>query len=147
MYQKWQSWCMVLEISSATDRTFCHFELFFALWPLPPRKSKFRNNEKQSWRYYHFTLEYHKWKSYDAWFLRYGVQQTEFFLILDHFLHFYPSTPPPSLTTQRIKILKTWKKTPRDFIILHKCTINDNHMTYGSWDINCNRQIFLPPPP
>ena len=50
---------------------------------------------------------YHKWKSYDVWFLRYGVQQTGFFLILDHFLPFYP------LTTQKIKILKNWKKAWR----------------------------------
>ena len=27
---------MVPEISSATDRTFCHFGLFFALLPPPP---------------------------------------------------------------------------------------------------------------
>ena len=46
---------------------------------------------KNSWRYYHFKHEYHKWKSYGVWFLRYGAQQTEFFLILDHFLHFYTS--------------------------------------------------------
>ena len=51
---------------------------------------------------------------------------------------FCPFTPPP-LITQRIKILKKWKKKPaRDIIILHKCTINDNHMIYGSWDVNCN---------
>ena len=59
---------------------------------------------------------------------------------------FCPFTHPPSLTTKRMKILKRWKKTPRDIIILHKCTINtinDNHMIYGSWDINCNRQIFF----
>ena len=48
----------------------------------------------------------HKWKLYDVWFLRYWAWQTEFFLILDNFLPFYS----PSLTTQRIKILKKWKK-------------------------------------
>ena len=44
--------------------------------------------EKNTWRYYHFTHLHHKWQSYDVWFLRYGVQQTEFFVILDHFLPF-----------------------------------------------------------
>ena len=34
---------------------------------------------------------YHKWKSYDVGFLRYGVWQTEFFVILGHFLPFYPT--------------------------------------------------------
>ena len=28
---------------------------------------------------------YHKWKSYNVWFLRYRARQTEFFVILDHF--------------------------------------------------------------
>ena len=26
------------------------------------------------------------------------------------------------------------KKSPGEIIILHMCTINDNHMMYGSWD-------------
>ena len=32
---------------------------------------------------------------------------------------------------------------PGDIIILHKCTINVNHMMHDSWDMKCNRQIFL----
>ena len=59
---------------------FCHSGLFFALLrPYGPRKLKFWKNEKNTWRYYHFTNVYHKWQSYDVWFLRYGVQQTECF--------------------------------------------------------------------
>ena len=42
---------------------------------------------------------------YDIWFLRYEVQWTEFFVILDHFLPFYPP-----LTAQNTKILKKLKK-------------------------------------
>ena len=34
------------------------------------------------------------------------------------------------------------KKTPGHIIILHMCTINDNHIMYGSWDIEHNIQIF-----
>ena len=49
---------------------------------------------------------------------------------------------PLPLTTERIKILKKWKKkTNGDIIILHKRTINDNHMIYGFWDMardGCN---------
>ena len=33
---------------------------------------------------------YHKWISYDIWFLKYMVQQTEIFDILGHFLPFLP---------------------------------------------------------
>ena len=33
------------------------------------------------------------------------------------------------------------KKAPGDIIILHMCTINENHM-YGCWDMECDRQNF-----
>ena len=72
-------WCMVPQIWSATDRIFCHFGLFFAL--LPP------NNPK---------LKFEK-----------------------------------------------MKKMPRDIIILHMFTINDNYMMYCSWDIEHDGQNFL----
>ena len=54
------------------------------------------------------------------------------------FSSFYPFSP---LTTWKIKIL-TLKKTPGD-IIFHICTINDNHMMYGPWDMEHNRHNFL----
>ena len=57
---------------------------------------------------------YHKWKSY-VWFLRYGAWQTEFFLILDHFLPYYPPNNPENQNFE-----KNEKHTC--IIILHKCT-------------------------
>ena len=78
-----------------------------------------------------------KWQSYDVWFLWYQAWQTEFFVILGRFLPFYP------LTIQKIKILKKWKKMPEDIILLHMCSINDNHMMYGSWVIDHNQHNFL----
>ena len=42
--------------------------------------------------------------------------------------------------TQKIKIQKM-KRLLGDIIILHMYTIN--YMTYGSWDIECDRLIFL----
>ena len=65
------------------------------------------------------------------WFLRYGVQWTEFFVILDHFLPFYP---PNNLKNQNFKKMK---KMPGD-IILHKCTKNHDHMLFCSWDMACD---------
>ena len=131
-------WRMVPEICSTTDRIFCHSGPFFALLLLyGPRKSKFWKNEKNTWRYYHFTNVYHKWQSYDAWFLRYGVQWTKCFVILDHFLLFYPPNKTKNLSFEKMK------KTPGDIKILHMCTISENHMMYGFWDIECNGQIFL----
>ena len=43
------------------------------------------------------------------------------------------------LTAQKIKILKKWKKTPGDIIILHMCTKNYDQIMYGSWDMVCDR--------
>ena len=79
---------------------------------------------------------YNKWWSYDIWFLKYKVQQTEIFNILGHFFPF------STLITWKIKIL-TLKKTPGDIIILHICTTNDNHMMYGSWDIEHDKQKLV----
>ena len=87
-----------------------------------------------------FTVVYPKWQSYDVWLLRYGVQQTEFFVILDYFLPFY------LLKTQGKFFLKkkTKKTTTPGDVILHMCTINENHMMHGSWDMECKRPNFFP---
>ena len=53
-----------------------YFGLFFALLPpLQPKKSKFNSNEKNPWRYHHFTIVHQKLWSYAILFLRYGVWQ------------------------------------------------------------------------
>ena len=84
--------------------TFLSFwVIFFALLTLLTWRIKILKNEKNAWGYYHFAREYHKWWSYGIWFLRYGTKKTEFFVILDYFLPFYP------LTTRRITILKKKK--------------------------------------
>ena len=44
------------------------------------------------------------------------------------------------LITQKIKVLKKWKKMPGDIIILHMCTKNYDQMMYSSWDMVSNRQ-------
>ena len=57
------------------------------------QKIKILKIQKDTWRYHYFTQLHHKWQSYDVWFLRYAVQQTEFFVILGHFFPFYPTNP------------------------------------------------------
>ena len=81
---------------------------------------------------------YHKWKSHDVCFLKYKAQQTEFFLILEHFLLFYP---PKNLKNQSFEKMK--KKTPEDIIILHLQTTSDDHMMYGSWDMEWDRILII----
>ena len=68
--------------------------------------------------------------------LRHRMRQTEFFIILGQFLLFTPSM------IQKNKILKTMKKVPGNIIILHVCTINEDHMIYYSWDIRHSRHNF-----
>ena len=77
---------------------------------------------------------YHKSRSYDVWFLRYKVQRIEFFVI---FLPFDPPNKPKKQNFEKIK------KGSGDIIILHLCTTHDNHMMYGSWDIEHDRQNFF----
>ena len=63
--------------------------------------------------------------------------RTESFVILDYFLPFYPPNNPKNQNFEKMK------KEPRDITILHMNNINDNHMMYGSWDIERNGQDFL----
>ena len=101
---------------------------------------------------------------YDVQLLRYGVRR-----IFCHFELFFALL----LTIIRCMVPETWsvtdtnfgqfrpffallpsinqknqnfekmKKTSGDITILHLCIMNDNHMMYGSWDIECDRQNFL----
>ena len=80
---------------------------------------------------------YHKWRSYDILFLKYKAQQTEFFVILGHFLLFHPAM------TQKIKILKNWKNYLRHNHFTPVYTLNDNYMMSGSWDMEWDRENFL----
>ena len=56
-------------------------------------------------RHHHFTQVYHKGQSYDIYFLRYQLQQTDFFVILGHFLPFYLP-----LTARKMKISRKREK-------------------------------------
>ena len=124
MYQKSQSYDVwFLRYGVQQTEFFVITDRFFG-----PRKSKFWKNEKNTWRYDHFTNVYHKWQSYDIWFFRYGVQKTKFFVILDLFLLFYPLN---NLKNQNFDKLK---KVSGDIIILHMCTKNYDHIMYGSYD-------------
>ena len=88
----------------------------------PPKKPKYQNFEKIK-----KLLEI----SCDVCFLRHGVH------ILGHFLPFYLH-----YWLQKSKLGKTVKKTG-DIILLHICTINKDHMIYGSWDIKAQWTEFL----
>ena len=82
-----------------------HFLPFYP--PNNPKNQNFGKSKKAPGDIINFTHAYHKWQSYDVWFLRYEALWTGSSVILDRFLPFYA---PPLLTTQKIKILKNWKK-------------------------------------
>ena len=50
-----------------------------------------------------------------------------FFVILGQFLLFYPTTTDPENSN-----LEKMQKTAGDIIPLHMCTINQDHIMYGS---------------
>ena len=139
VYHKWQSYDLCfLRYGVQQTEFFAILDRFLPFYPSKqPENSKFWKNEKNTWRCYHFTQLYYKWQSHDVWFLRYQAWWTEFFVILDHFLLFYPSN---NLKNQNFEKLK---KTSGYIIILHRCTINDNHMMYGPWDIKWTDKIFV----
>ena len=123
-------WCMVPEIWSMTDRIFCYCGPLFAL--LPPYQPKNQNFKKLKKRPTDIIIlhVYHVWQSQDVWLLRYKAWQTGFFVILDHFL---PSLPPSN--NPKNQNFEKMKNEPGDIIILHMCTINDNHRMYGLWSV------------
>ena len=126
-------WYMVPEIQGARDKFFCYFGPFYALSPTwLPEKLKTWKIKKHSWRYYHFTHVLHKWKSYDAWFLRCGARQTKLFVILGCFLLFHSPNNPENQNLEKTQ------KTPGDM-----CTINNNHMMYVSWEMEDDGNSFF----
>ena len=76
-------------------------------------------------------------KNLDVWFLRHGVWQTEFFVIKTPFSLLTP------LITQKIKILKKWKKAWRQYHFTHVYHKWKSYMMCGSWDMEPDRKNFL----
>ena len=194
MYQ--QSWCYLQFLRYRAWQTeINNFRSILSLLPLKTQEIKILKNEELAGDIIILHV-YQKSQLYEVRFLKYGAQRTDFFVILDHLLLFYPPNnlqsqnfqeikkasrdttilqvctingnhmmmyaswdlvgdrrnflrfwtvfcPFNPLTTQKIKILKKWIKKPGDIIILRICTINDNHMMYGSWDMERQTNRFL----
>ena len=92
VYHKWQSWCMVPEIWSATVRPFYHFGPFYAVlsylvtWKMKMfKKWKKKKKKKNTWRYYHFT---HAPKIMIIWWCMVPEIWSEMFLIFLFYFSF-----------------------------------------------------------
>ena len=103
---------------NTTDNFLSFWAIFCPFTPLLTSQKKFGVNVKKTWIYYPITNVYHKWWSYDVWFLRYKAWQT---VILGHFL---PFDPPNNLknqsfekTKKHLKILLFYTCIPQMMII------------------------------
>ena len=117
MYQKSQSYDKrFLRYRGVRQKEFfVIFEQFFFFYPLMILQTKYLKKF---------------WNATDRIFCHVGHLTDIIFIF--HFGLFFALLP--LLTIQKSKIKKQKKKkNPVDIIILHKCTINDNHM-YGSGD-------------
>ena len=125
-------WCVTYVIV-----TF-HFELFFC--PFNPPNSPKNNNFKKLKTppgyiiILHMCTKNHDHMLYCSWDMVHDSCNSYF----SFWANFCPFTP---LTAWKIKISKKMKKAPRDIIISHKYTTNQDHMLYCSWDMvhdRCN---------
>ena len=132
---------MVPEIWSATDRIYLLF-YFCCFTPLKPMKIKIfkklkkkkKKNTLKDFNILHMRNINDNHMMYGSWDMKCNKQNFLSFRVM-----FCPFTP---LTSQKITIFLKMT-TPGDIIILHKCTINDNHMIYGFRDMKCNSQNIL----
>ena len=124
-------WFTVSEIWCVADGiVISHFGLFFALLPLYELKqSNFPKNEKNTWRYHHFTFADQNLSSDSLRLLRYGAWEMEMLLLISGY--FCPFTP---LAAPKKFFCKNEKQTG-GVIILHICTKKYGHIIYHSRNV------------
>ena len=132
-------WCTVPEIWSTRDINFCQFGHFFCSFtPLLTEKIKILKKLKNTGDIIILHV-YHKWQSYDVWYLRYGMRRTNFFDSWGGILCSFTS-----LATRKIKILKKWKK--KNAWRYHPFTQvyqkSRSYLCY-SWDMACDGCNFF----
>ena len=130
MFQRYQAW---------GTEFFVILDHFFPFYPQTTQNIKILKKWKKKKHleilsFYtcvpYMTILWWMGPRYEAWW-------TEFSVILDCCLPFHP---PNNLKNQNFEKLK---KIPGDIIILYMYTINDNHIIYGSRDMEHERQNFL----
>ena len=128
--------CMVPEISSVTENFLSFWNHVLPFYPPNnPKNQKFEKMKKPPGDI--ITLHMSTINDNDIMYGSWDIKRnTEFFVILDHFC-LYPCNNPKNQNFEKMK------KMPGDIILSHKCTINDNHMMYGSWNWKRDTQNFL----
>ena len=112
-----------------------HFTSFFPYYPTKNPKSKFWKTKKSAGDI--IILQCVPKITITWWeFLRYGVRQTEIFVILDHFL---PFQPPQNSENKNFNTDKNiWSYY--HFTHLHQKWLSYD---YVSWDMECDSHNFL----
>ena len=133
-------WSTVPKIWSMMACNWQFWVIFCPFTSLKPRKNqKFEKMKKITWDIIILQMctinDDHM--IYSPWDTEWDGHNFFFLVILGHFLHF---NPPKNPKNQNFEKMKT---TPGGIIILHMCTINDHHMMYASWDMECDRQNFF----
>ena len=113
---------------------FCHLLTNFE----KPEKSDFSKNEKNCWRYHHFTFVYQKPQSYEVQFLRYEVREN----FLSFWAIFCPLNPLPPNNPEN-QNSEEMKKAFVDVIILNLCNKKHDHMMYGYSDMEFSRRQYF----
>ena len=118
-------WCVVPEMQSETE-FFVVLDHFLPFYPPNNLKIKILKKWKKSSGDIIILYMHHIWQTYDVWLLRYGAQQTEFFVILDCFLTFYP--PPKDPENQNFE-----KAKKKAWIYYHFTLVYRKWQLYDVW--------------
>ena len=135
VYHKKIIWNKVPEIWSSKDRSFCLFGSFLPYYTSNNLENQnFEDFKKLPGDLHMYTINDNH-MIYCSWYM--GCMRQDF---LSFWIIYCPFTP---IRTWKINVFNKWKKMPGYIINSHKCTINGDHMKYGSWDMEHERQIFL----
>ena len=132
-------WCIyiwLLRYKAYKEKLF-QFDPLFAILPPPP--------SWQSERTFFFAkMRKNTWRLCTKSDNHYDVGFSDMECDRQNFLSFWTFCPLIPLSTPGESKFSINEKNARRYIlILHKCTINENHKMYGSWDMECNRQNFI----
>ena len=122
-------WYKVPETEGAKEKFLTFWAICFSFNPLKTWKIKILTLKKKTpgdITILHICTINDSHMMYGSWDMEHDRQ---FFVILDHFLPFYPPMDPKNQNFEKMK------EAPGDIIILHVCNKNYDQMMYGSWDI------------
>ena len=125
------------------DRIFCHFGPFFAFLPHPPDNTENQNFEEMKKAFEDVIILNLCNKKHDHKMHAYSDMECSHRHNFLSFQTIFCSFAP--LLIPKINIWKKSIKTPRDIILLHMCTMNQNQMYpwYDLWFLRYEVQLTI----